>query len=234
MSFDSRCIAVSQRIVEVPGYEERRDCLDQQWTVWLNSLGFECVPVPNRCTFPARFIAALRPRGIILSGGNNLTLDVYDGSVPNPGPSDAYEARDRTERALVEFAVQGRVPLLACCRGMQFLHAYFGGRLSCLTGAPVTHIASAHPVTLTDPSFARLAGQTSLMVNSFHEYGIESGGLGGPLVPFAVSPSDSLVEGLFHPALPIAGIMWHPERCNPAAAFDRNLAVYLFGSCEDT
>jgi putative glutamine amidotransferase len=230
MSSDSRYIALSQRVVEVPDYGERRDCLDQQWTAWVNSLGFECVPVPNTCASPERFIAALRPRGIILSGGNNLTLDAYDRPAGEPAPADAYEARDRTEGALVEFAVQERVPLLACCRGMQFVHAHFGGRLTRLNGGPVRHVASTHDVTLIAPSFAALAGRPSVTVNSFHNYGIAPDRVPAPLVPFAVSGLDSLVEGFFHPTLPMAGIMWHPERPNPAAALDRRLAGSLFGS----
>lgn len=43
-------IAVTQRVEWIEGYGERRDCLDQQWSVLLESLGIDVVPVPNLLT----------------------------------------------------------------------------------------------------------------------------------------------------------------------------------------
>lgn len=229
MSFDDPVVAVSQRVVEVASRGETRDCLDQEWTAWLGSLGFQCVPVPNRIASPAAYLSRLKPAGIILSGGNDLTLDVYDDLEPSH-TLDGHRERDVTERALVEFSIRHRVALLACCRGMQFLHAYYGGRLAPAGGQ--RHVSCLHDVELIDDRFRRLAGGESLQVNSFHNYGIRRESMAMPLVPFALS-RDSMVEGCFHADLPIVGIMWHPERRNPAAAFDRHLAASLFGSADD-
>jgi N5-(cytidine 5'-diphosphoramidyl)-L-glutamine hydrolase len=224
---EGRCIAVSQRVVEVADYGELRDCLDQAWTLWVNSLGFECVPVPNQCSSLQRFLGSVRPVGIVLSGGNNLAFNAYvDGLRP---VCDAFESRDRTEGALVAFALEGGVPLLGCCRGMQFLHAYFGGKLS---SSEEGHVACDHDVLLTAEPFQQLAGRACVQVNSFHRFGVETGSLAEPLVPFAVSAKDNSVEGCFHPDLPLVGIMWHPERRSPTATFDRELASRLF-ACGD-
>jgi gamma-glutamyl-gamma-aminobutyrate hydrolase PuuD len=230
MKSESRIIAVSQRVVEVPGRGEVRDCLDQAWAGWLQAIGFSLVPVPNRLKSVDDFLKTIRPAGIILSGGNNLTLPVYDGTAPGAAMTDAYGSRDRTEQGLVEFALHEKMPLLGCCHGMQFLQAFFGGRLSPLKGSSVNHVANNHEVALIDERFRPLAGPGTLTVNSFHDYGIRRDAVAPPLIPFAGSPVDSSVEGFLHRAAPILGIMWHPERRNPAAAFDRELATRLFDS----
>ena len=186
--------------------------------------------MPNRLESVDDFLDVVRPIGIILSGGNNLTLPVYDGVEPGTDMADAYESRDRTELALVEFALRARLPLLGCCRGMQLLQAFFGGRLCSLKESPVSHVAREHEVALIDERFRQMAGQAALSVNSFHNYGICREAIAPPLVPFAVSPADASVEGFAHRESPVLGIMWHPERHNPAAAFDRELATRLFKS----
>lgn len=221
-------VAVSQRVVEVPSRRESRDCLDQQWSCWMQSLGLVPVPVPNRLVAPADFLEQIRPQGIILSGGNNIAAAAYDGADPAAPVTDAYPERDLTEAALVEHAVRRGLPVLGCCRGMQFLQVHFGGRLTRLAGKGVKHVACTHEVTFVDDAVRAMAGRDTLEVNSFHDFGIAAGGLADVFRSLAISAGDQTVEALVHRSLPIAGIMWHPERANPGAAFDRALASALF------
>lgn len=221
----SRVVAVSQRVVDVAGRGELRDCLDQQWAVWLQSIGLYAVPVPNRVDSVVEFLNVVRPIGVVLTGGNNLALPVYNGAAP---VGDAYGTRDDTERALVDYARRGNLPILGCCRGLQFLNAYFGGRLSRMTTSPVRHVAAEHTVTLADGRFREIAGDALLTVNSYHDFGITRTDVAEPLVPIATSEADATVEAVVHRTEPVIGIMWHPERRNAAAEFDRRLAVQLF------
>jgi putative glutamine amidotransferase len=230
MPSDQNLVAITQRVVEIPGYREFRDCLDQQWAVWLQVLGLVAVPVPNRLASPAALLRRLSPQAIILSGGNNLASDVYDGPGREGPIPDAYKERDDTETALVEYAVQHQIPLLGCCRGMQFLQVFFGGRLLSLTDASVRHVGAPHEIALAESTFRAMAGQDALVVNSFHNYGISASALAQPLQPLAVSLADRTVEAFVHRTLPIVGIMWHPERPNPAAKVDLKLATSLFAS----
>jgi gamma-glutamyl-gamma-aminobutyrate hydrolase PuuD len=230
MKPEPRIIAVSQRVVEVSTRGEVRDCLDQAWSTWLATLGCVAVPVPNHPPSVPDFLRAIQPAGIVLSGGNNLTGPVYEGLEAGAIVADAYESRDRTEKILVDHAVGNSVPLLGCCRGMQFLQTYFGGRLCSLKDSPVVHVAKDHEVSLVLERFRDLAGKAALTVNSFHNYGIRRDAVAAPLLPFALSSADSSVEGFLHPTSPILGITWHPERRDPAAAFDRDLATRLFTS----
>ena len=63
------------------------------------------------------------------------------------------------------------------------------------------------------------------MVNSYHHWGITIAGLAPPLEPFAIS--DGMVEGFYHPTLPIVGIVWHPERKSPDEMFNEKVMKYF-------
>lgn len=228
MNSESSLIAVSQRVVEVAGRNEARDCLDQQWAIWLQSLGYSCVPMPNRLASVRGFLEEVRPRAIILSGGNNISASVYDGTDSDITISDAYACRDLTEHTLVEFAMQEGLPVLGCCRGMQFLHVFFGGRLSPLSGGLVNHVNREHPVVLLNETVRQFARVPEFTVNSFHDFGFQREALPQVLLPFAISPLDGVVEGFCHHSAPIVGVMWHPERKSPSADFDATLVKELF------
>ena len=52
----------------------------------------------------------------------------------------------------------------------------------------------------------------NLKVNSFHNNIITQSNLGNDIEPFAITNNDKTIEGFFHRILPIAAVMWHPER----------------------
>lgn len=228
MKSNRHSIAVSQRVVEVHSYGEVRDCLDQEWAKWLGLLGFNCVPVPNTLSSVEEFLVSVRPVGILLTGGNNLSLPVYDGISDCAAIADVSGDRDSTERQLIEYSISHSLPLLGCCRGMQMLHCHFGGRLRKLESGQVSHVGTEHAVQLIGAPMREAAGMDTLCVNSYHDFGFDSDALTPELVPFGVSQEDGIVEGLRHRTLPMAGIMWHPERDNPAHEFDQVIATDLF------
>lgn len=181
-------ILVTQR-VDVTIHGERRDGLDQNWTRFLSGVGALAVPVPNESEAALALAEAVAPAGLLLSGGNDLA--VLGGDAPE---------RDATEEALVRWALARRAPVLGVCRGMQFLAARFGARLAEIAG----HVARPHPI--------RLAGGTTRMVNSFHRWGVAE--LPADLLAVARA-EDGWVEAFRHAQLPVAGLMWHPERDAP-------------------
>lgn len=225
-----RLVAVTQRVVEVPSYGEVRDSLDQEWGVWLAACGFTPVPVPNRLEDVAAFLARLGVVGAILTGGNNLTLDSYD---VNEHVEDAYESRDVTERAVLDFCAENDLPAIGYCRGMQMLHAYGGGRLSHLDGGPVGHVAETHEISLLSDTWRTLADATKIEVNSYHNYGFRVGDVSPEWEVTAITEPDGIVEGFVHTRLPFLGVGWHPERENPAGDFDRQLILAWLGGTEE-
>lgn len=215
-------VAVSQRVVPAPGRGETRDGLDQAWATWLGGLGLDAVPVPNRLRSVEAFLDRVRPVGVVLSGGNNLAMPVYDGL--DASGDDAFAERDATELAMVEWAIARGVPVLGVCRGMQFLQAHFGGRLAPLDGA-VAHVATRHGVSLSACPYGPV-GTGTATVNSFHRFGIPAGTLAAPLRAFATA-DDGSIEAFRHADRPVVGIMWHPERADPAADLSRAIAASL-------
>lgn len=199
-----RVIGITQRVDLIASYGERRDALDQQWSLLLGELGWMAVPLPNHGD-PAAVLRRLDLDGVLLSGGNDLCeLPDASGTAPE---------RDRFENGLIEAAVQAGRPVFGVCRGLQLIAARHGARLSRLAG----HVATTHEITPTAAAIAAGWHPDPRLVNSYHGWGIRPEQLGGDLVPLALA-ADGSVEALAVRGSSITAIMWHPERGSRAAA----------------
>ncbi len=206
-------IGVTQRVSVVEEYEERRDCLDQRWATFLESVGCVPVPLPNLVDEPADYLERLEIDGLVLTGGNDIA-QLEDGE--NTAPE-----RDAFETAAVEYALEADLPIVGICRGLQLLNVHFGGTLDNVED----HIAQDHIVDFEgDKPFL---SDSEVTVNSYHGYGIKRESVADSLVVVATAP-DGSVECLRHPDRPVYGIMWHPERDSPSASTDRQLFEHLF------
>lgn len=206
-------IGVSQRVEVIHSYGEHRDCLDQQWFRFLESLGYAPVPIPNSLSNVEGWVESMGIEGLILTGGNDLS------SLPDA--SNASIERDETESALLTVARLRAWPVLGVCRGLQMMNVWLGGQLIPVSG----HTAVRHPVNpveVTDSCF-RQYGE----VNSFHNWGIAPDGLADDLVPQLLSSAGD-IEAYTHNFLPWFGIMWHPEREAPFKEQDKQLINRIF------
>ena len=188
-------IGISLRIVEAPNYEEERDALSHDWTSLLEELGFVSVHIPNTLKNLGDFLEEMNLDGIVLSGGDNI------GENKN---------RDETEKKLLTYALEKKLPVIGVCRGMQLINNYFGGNLS--VDDSTVHLARKHEIEITDEKFSSLFSSSSFDVNSYHKNLIPADNIGSTLKPFAMHNKDNSVEGFFHEKFPIIGVMWHPER----------------------
>lgn len=179
-------ILYTQRVEIVQGYNERRDCADQQIAEFLWGCGFLPVPVNNLPKYVAEYAAAMQPIGIVLTGGNDLAA--YGGNAPE---------RDETEVKLIELALRNNIPVLGFCRGMQMLAHYFGGGLKAINN----HVAKKHLIR---------GSLGERMVNSYHNYAVAEVPAG--FEALASSVEDGVVEAMRHKQQRLLGIMWHPER----------------------
>lgn len=180
-----RPVLVTQRVEEVRAYGERRDALDQRWPQFLAACGRLAVPVPNRSALAIGLADRVAPAGLLLTGGNDLMA--CGGNAPE---------RDETERVLLEWARDRGVPVFGVCRGLQFLLHSFGVALEPVSG----HVGTRHMVR---------SGHAEFEVNSFHKWGAR--GLGAEFEALATCDG-GWIEAVRHRHLPIAGVMWHPER----------------------
>lgn len=196
-------ILFTQRVEIVPSYQERRDCADQRIAEFISACGFLPIPVPNCSDLAFELIRELHPTGIILTGGNSLVR--YGGNAPE---------RDDMDFALLEVAVQRRVPLYGFCRGMQSIIAYFGNEIVDVNG----HVAVRHIVR---------SGKDFYEVNSYHNQACVRLERDSGLLEEAWS-DDGVIEAIRHDKLPIMGTMWHPEREKIFAAGDIERVRKLF------
>lgn len=198
-------IIYSQRVEVMESYGERRDCADQMIPRLIESCGYIPLPMPNVIENKKNYLHELQPDGIILTGGNSLQK--WGGT--------AFE-RDITDRILIEYAVDNRLPLYGFCRGMQSILDYFGCELAQVQG----HVAVRHMLY-------NLKGETGIQTNSFHNQACFAKDVKNPLMVIACT-SDGIAEWVRHETLPIEATMWHPERENPFSAADIKRIQNLF------
>jgi putative glutamine amidotransferase len=171
-----------------------------------------------------------RLRGILFSGGGDVSLEYFDGS-DHPRIGEVDEARDLTEITLLRRAVSDGKPILGICRGAQVMNVALGGTL-------YTHIADqlkgaldhnypgslrralVHPVNVDEAArAAEIFGETLLHVNSLHHQGLKEI---APSLRAAGYAPDGLVEAVEIPDHPYAiGVQWHPEWLTDQPAMQR-------------
>jgi putative glutamine amidotransferase len=169
---------------------------------------------------PAAQVDALLDRidGLCLSGGPDIDPSAY-GADPDPSLGPTEPELDHFEIALARRACARGMPVLGICRGAQVLNVALGGTLhqnlpdlgtevdhrQTLSGGLVTHTVELD----RDSRLARLLGQTSLEVNSFHHQATAK--LGRRLRVVGRS-ADGTVEALERANDGfVFGVQWHAE-----------------------
>ena len=163
--------------------------------------------------------------GLILTGSrSNVQPSLYDGP-PHAEGTPEDPARDSVTLPLIRAVIRSGVPLLAICRGMQELNVALGGslhqRLQDLPGrmdhsTPMqpdsrVRIGKAHAVAVVPGSWLhRIAGTTTIAVNSLHNQGMDR--LAPGVVVEGTAP-DGTVEAMRVANAPgfAVAVQWHPE-----------------------
>jgi putative glutamine amidotransferase len=175
--------------------------------------------------------------GLLLTGGVDVDSHLY-GERRDPRTERPNKPRDAHERLLLQQALERDLPVLAVCRGHQFLNVALGGSL-------VQHIEGDghraddagesrwHRVSLVDGG-GRLrevcGSRRELRVNSRHHQAVTLDRLAPSLVALARSP-DGLVEAVESRAHGwVVGVQWHPERPEMHPASDALFGAFV-GVC---
>jgi putative glutamine amidotransferase len=181
-----------------------------------------------------------RSAGLLLTGGDDIDPGLY-GQAP-AGAKKVSPERDAMEVEALEAALEGGLPVLAICRGIQLLNVHLGGDLwqdlpSQRPGEVEHDVAGegasrpVHSVTLAEGSIlTRALGTTSLRTNSTHHQGVRRMGRG--LVETARA-EDGLVEAVElrrgADSAPVVGVQWHPERLLAEASGSARRLFAWFG-----
>lgn len=174
--------------------------------------------------------------------GSSADIDPLEYHCKNTGKSaEADKHREHADRAILQFALAEKKPVLAICYGLQMLNVYQGGSLiqdipEALPNRPhavphgTTDLAAGakggdqeHDAVLTAGSLlAKLAGSSAVHINSRHHQAIDK--LGEDLRVTALAP-DGVVEAVewIGGSNWIVGVQWHPERMPPDDDFSKRL-----------
>lgn len=215
-------LATSMKIMESK-HGDKIDCLEENYVNFFGREGFRLVLIPNTGEAEGYF-EKLPIEGIILSGGNDVNPEDYGGL--RAEGLEIVPERDKTEKKLLEIGIRRKLPILGICRGMQFINVYFGGKLA-KVNMEGSHAPGKEHETILKDEFKEIFGERKT-VNSYHNWGMKQKELAKELKAFAVSP-EGVIEGIYHPELPILGVQWHPERKNPEPEFNRRLIKRFFG-----
>jgi len=158
--------------------------------------------------------------GILFAGGEDVDPSLYEEQKKYDSVH-TDRTRDDFEIALLDSALERRLPILGICRGIQIINVKFGGTLyqdlKSDTAIELDHrqpndrTQPIHAVTLTD-SESRLAEaiQGSCRVNSLHHQAIKRLGRG---LKVTAHSEDGLAEAVEaandYPFL--MAVQWHPE-----------------------
>tara|TARA_B100000787_G_scaffold147747_1_gene118880 strand:+ start:15485 stop:16123 length:639 start_codon:yes stop_codon:yes gene_type:complete len=205
-------VGVTQRVEHVTAYAEIRDCLDQRWAEFLNTLEMTMIPIPNTLRNVEGWLDVMKCDAYLLTGGNDLA------DLPNA--KNVSIERDRTEIALLKYAQSRSTPVFGVCRGLQLINVFLGGQLDRVLG----HVANRHSVRTCFDQGTKFIPSN---VNSFHDWGISIDSLSTQLIPCAYD-TDNYVESARHGKLNWLGIMWHPEREKEFKASDLEILRKLF------
>ena len=223
-------IAISQRN-EKSKFGDYSDRLENNYISYYESLGIRLIPIPNSSKDVVSYFKGLPIKRVILTGGQDINPSFYNQK--STYAKDFSNLRDKTEMNLLEIAIERNLPVFCNCRGMQFMNVFFGGSLiqniERQYSSKIKHVATSHEVEVVNKEAYELLKKRHFIVNSYHNQGIGKNNLSKELLPFAISSEDQIIEGIYHPDYPIAGVQWHPERKKSDRKVDLKLEAFING-----
>ncbi len=169
----------------VNSYGASCDSLEKDYINFYNNLGVKLIPVSNFQKADL-FNADI----LILTGGGNIYKE--------------QQERDLVEAELFNAAVKNKIPIIAVCRGMQYVNLLLGGKLSSLNNLKIKRVIGVdHEVYINNKV---------ICVNNYHNDGILKNDLALGLNVLAIDKENDVIEAFYSGKMKILGIQWHPER----------------------
>lgn len=193
--------------------------LRQNYSETFIEAGATTIALPHDLNAVEQYLDMLS--GVVITGGAfDVNPEIY-GEPLTPELKERLKPR-RTdfEMAILEGAIQRKMPILGICGGEQVLNVVLGGtlikhipdevpdaleHLQQYDAAYTAHSIEIAPNTLLH----RLVGQTKIDVNTSHHQAVKA--VKAPTVIAAKAP-DGVIEAIELPTHPFClGVQWHPE-----------------------
>lgn len=177
------------------------DVLESNYIYYFESLDLELLVISNFHKNIKEYLSKTDYDIVILTGGGSIPPDFYD----EERNDFIQKNRDITEKIIIKEALKKNVPIVAICRGMQFINGMFGGKISKLRNLKVKRsIGISHPVIIGKDYMVK--------VNNYHNDGIYVDHLADEFKIVALDKENGVVEAFYSPNRRILGLQWHPER----------------------
>ncbi|WP_049567939.1 gamma-glutamyl-gamma-aminobutyrate hydrolase family protein [Streptomyces sp. SBT349] len=149
--------------------------------------------------------------GLVIAGGPDVEPARY-GAHRDPRTGPPAPERDAWETALIEAALDARLPLLGVCRGMQLLNVVLGGTLhQHIEGhAGPPGVFAEHKVTPVPGTLLARALPEPVPVPTYHHQAVDAL---APALRASAFAEDGTVEAVERPAADgyALAVQWHPE-----------------------
>lgn len=210
--------------------------LNRAYVTSLQSAGLIPLLFPTRTPLPKDLFFV---DGLLLPGGPDVDPLRY-GQDLDPA-TDPDQESDQLEFALLEWALNAGIPVLAICRGLQVLNVALGGSLfqdlprhspRANPAVAVARDVAVHTLRVEESSrLGRIVQNKTISVNSMHHQGIDELGRGLVATAWAHDGLIEAVEGRGETFL--LGVQYHPEELvdhDPAA---RAIFVAFAAACRE-
>jgi len=190
-------------------YGSQIDTLEDSYVTFFEKLNILLLPISNNILHSKKIFNNIDFNLIIFTGGGFLPIESYDRETKILyGDSNYYQQnkRNQIENNLIQISIKKKIPIIAICRGMQYINAYLGGKISNLSYIKVKRdVSNDHDITVG-------IYESTILVNSFHDDGIFLRNLSKPLKTIALDKENNIVEAFHSRKLKWLGLQWHPER----------------------
>jgi putative glutamine amidotransferase len=177
------------------------DVLESTYVVYFEQLGIDLYQLSNFTVNLNRILDDNKFDLIILTGGGSIGNQFY-----RKKHNDYLQKnRDDLEWKLMEYSLENNIPLLAICRGMEYINAFLGGKISSLDSLKCSRsIGVEHSVILGD--------KTKISVNNYHNDGLFLNDLSEAFKIVGMDIENDVVEAIYSEEKRWLGLQWHPER----------------------
>ena len=182
-------------------YGDPTDVLEAAYIRFYELLGF----IPQPASNYVKNVGKLFERQcdlLIVAGGGALPVKYYDRS----HNEELQPHRDIMEDKLIKHCIGEGIPIIATCRGMQYLNVLFGGKL-------LYHptLESDRPRGV-DHKVCLVEENREIWVNNFHQDVVPADGLAPCFKPLAIDRENNTIEAFGSDEMKILALQWHPER----------------------